>query len=47
MLLNNLYFNETHEDVEKYFLTSTYERVVNISGRFQQEAISFGLSELK
>ena len=38
---------ETDKEIEKHFLTSAYERVVNISGRFQQEAISLGLSELR
>jgi superfamily II DNA or RNA helicase len=40
-------FYEVNEAVEKHFLTSSYERVVNISGRFQQEAIALGLSELR
>ncbi|ASP46914.1 DEAD/DEAH box helicase family protein [Colwellia sp. 6M3] len=33
--------------VEKHFLTNAYERVINISGRFQQESIALGLSELR
>lgn len=40
-------FNGANEVVEKHFLTNAYERVVNISGRFQQEAIALGLSELR
>jgi superfamily II DNA or RNA helicase len=40
-------FYETNETVEEHFLTRAYERVVNISGRFQQEAIALGLSELR
>jgi superfamily II DNA or RNA helicase len=40
-------FFEVNEAVEEHFLTSAYERVVNISGRFQQEAIALGLSELR
>ncbi|MEY8213534.1 MAG: helicase-related protein, partial [Colwellia sp.] len=40
-------FYESNEAVEKHFLTNAYERVVNISGRFQQEAIALGLSELR
>jgi superfamily II DNA or RNA helicase len=40
-------FYGTSEVVEEHFLTSAYERVVNISGRFQQEAIALGLSELR
>ena len=31
----------------EHYLTSTYEKVVNIFGRFQQESIALGLSELK
>jgi hypothetical protein len=38
---------EANEVVEEHFLTSAYERVINISGRFQQEAIALGLSELR
>ncbi|MFT5760620.1 MAG: superfamily II DNA or RNA helicase [Alteromonadaceae bacterium] len=32
---------------DEHFLTSSYEKVVNIFGRFQQEAIDLGLSELR
>ena len=39
-------FYGSSEEVEEHFLTSAYERVVNISGRFQQESIALGLSEL-
>ena len=35
------------EATEEHFLTSAYERIINISGRFQQEAIALGLSELR
>ena len=38
---------KTNEVVEEHFLTSAYERVINISGCFKQEAIALGLSELK
>jgi len=34
-------------DVEEHYLTSSYERVVNIYGRFQQESIALGLSDLR
>jgi superfamily II DNA or RNA helicase len=37
----------TSETVEEHFLTSSYEKVVNVFGRFQQEAIALGLSELR
>ncbi len=40
-------FYESNEVVKEHFLTSAYERVINISGRFQQEAIVLGLSELR
>lgn len=40
-------FYDTSEVAEEHFLTSAYERVINISGRFQQEAIALGLSELR
>tara|TARA_R110002012_G_scaffold77826_4_gene198120 strand:+ start:12543 stop:13976 length:1434 start_codon:yes stop_codon:yes gene_type:complete len=40
-------FDITSEAVEEHFLTSSYEKVVNIFGRFQQEAIALGLSELR
>jgi len=40
-------FDGTSETVEEHFLTSSYEKVVNIFGRFQQESIALGLSELR
>jgi superfamily II DNA or RNA helicase len=40
-------FYGVKEVVEDHFLTSSYERVVNVYGRFQQEAIALGLSELR
>ncbi|MEW6991967.1 DEAD/DEAH box helicase [Colwelliaceae bacterium 6441] len=40
-------YDETSSTVEEHFLTSSYEKVVNIFGRFQQEAIALGLSELR
>tara|TARA_B100001059_G_scaffold114778_1_gene115062 strand:+ start:466 stop:1902 length:1437 start_codon:yes stop_codon:yes gene_type:complete len=33
------------EMTEKHFLSGAYDRIINISGRFQQEAIALGLSE--
>jgi len=35
------------EITDEHFLTSSYEKVVNIFGRFQQESIALGLSELR
>ena len=40
-------FLETNEATEEHFLTNSYEKVMNIYGRFQQEAIALGLSELR
>ena len=40
-------FEETSDIIEEHFLTSSYEKVVNIFGRFQQESIALGLSELR
>jgi hypothetical protein len=39
-------FDETTANVEEHFLTNSYEKIVNIFGRFQQESIALGLSEL-
>jgi superfamily II DNA or RNA helicase len=33
--------------IEEHLLTSSYEKVVNIFGQFQQESIALGLSELR
>jgi len=38
---------EASDIVEEHFLTRSYEKVVNIFGRFQQESIPLGLSELR
>jgi len=46
-LIEHRTFDITSEAVEEHFLTSSYEKVVNIFGRFQQEAIALGLSELR
>jgi superfamily II DNA or RNA helicase len=40
-------FDESTAAVDDHFLTSSYEKVVNIFGRFQQESIALGLSELR
>jgi superfamily II DNA or RNA helicase len=40
-------FYEVSEVADEHFLTSSYERVLNIYGRFQQESIALGLSELR
>jgi superfamily II DNA or RNA helicase len=40
-------FDSASKISDEHFLTSSYEKVVNIFGRFQQEAIALGLSELR
>jgi hypothetical protein len=40
-------FDESTAAVDDHFLTNSYEKVVNIFGRFQQESIALGLSELR
>jgi superfamily II DNA or RNA helicase len=40
-------FEETSGIAEEHFLTSSYEKVVNVFGRFQQESIALGLSEVR
>ena len=40
-------FEQLNEVQDKHFLTTSYEQVVNIFGRFKQEAIALGLSELR
>jgi superfamily II DNA or RNA helicase len=40
-------FDEISTDIDKHYLTASYEKVVNIFGRFKQEAIALGLSELR
>lgn len=40
-------FDGTNKITDEHFLTSSYEKVVNIFGRFQQESIALGLSELR
>jgi superfamily II DNA or RNA helicase len=39
--------DEVSETDDEHFLTSSYEKVVNIFGQFKQESIALGLSELK
>ena len=40
-------FDESTAATDDHFLTSSYEKVVNIFGRFQQESIALGLNELR
>ena len=39
--------DKASEITDEHFLTSSYEKVVNIFGRFKQESIALGLSELR
>ena len=39
--------NNNTGEKEEHFLTSSYDKVVNIFGKFKQESIALGLSELK
>jgi superfamily II DNA or RNA helicase len=39
--------SEVSETDDEHFLTSSYEKVVNIFGQFEQESIALGLSELR
>jgi len=39
--------DEVNETDDEHFLTSSYEKVVNIFGQFKQESIALGLSELR
>tara|TARA_R110000737_G_scaffold207884_1_gene225733 strand:- start:4485 stop:5918 length:1434 start_codon:yes stop_codon:yes gene_type:complete len=39
--------DEIRETDDEHFLTSSYEKVVNIFGQFKQESIALGLSELR
>ena len=47
IVIDHQAIEETNNIVEEHFLTSSYEKVVNIFGRFQQESIALGLSELR
>ncbi len=40
-------FDEVREIADEHYLTTSYDKVVNIFGQFKQEAIALGLSELK
>lgn len=48
---NNIVEHESIDEMsviaEEHFLTSSYEKVVNIFGQFKQESIALGLSELR
>jgi superfamily II DNA or RNA helicase len=46
-VLDHQAFEETGDITEEHYLTSSYEKVVNIFGRFKQESIALGLSELR
>jgi len=44
---SHLAFVNSCEASDKHFLTTSYEQVINVFGRFKQEAIALGLSELR
>ena len=44
--MNTVSFDEIKE-TDEHFLTKSYEKMVNIFGRFKQESITLGLSELR
>jgi superfamily II DNA or RNA helicase len=45
--MNHLTSDSPSDEIEDHFLTSSYDKVINIFGRFQQESIALGLSELR
>ena len=45
--INHGVFDEISVDADEHYLTTSYEKVVNIFGRFKQETIALGLSELR
>jgi len=40
-------FEEVSEIADEHYLTTSYDKVINIFGQFKQEAIALGLSELR
>jgi superfamily II DNA or RNA helicase len=46
-VIDNEMSDEVSETADEHFLTSSYEKVVNIFGQFKQESIALGLSELR
>lgn len=40
-------FDEISPPAEEHYLTTSYDKVVNIFGRFKQESVALGLSELR
>jgi superfamily II DNA or RNA helicase len=45
--IKNRALDRANEKVEENFLTSSYEKVLNVFGRFKEESIALGLSELR
>ena len=43
----NVDFEALNEVPNKHFLTTSYEQIVDVFGRFKQETIALGLSELR
>jgi superfamily II DNA or RNA helicase len=46
-VIDHQVFEENSNIIEEHFLTSSYDNVVNVFGRFRQESIALGLSGLK
>jgi superfamily II DNA or RNA helicase len=46
-VIEHSFFDESTAAIDEHFLTSSYEKVVNIFGQFKQESIALGLSELR
>ena len=45
--MDTVSFDEISEETDDHFLTKSYEKMINIFGRFKQESIALGLSELR
>lgn len=46
-VIDRVGFDDASNIIDDHFLTNSYEKVVNIFGRFKQESIALGLSELR
>jgi superfamily II DNA or RNA helicase len=45
--INDMNFDEIRVVADEHYLTTSYEKVIDIFGRFKQETIALGLSELR
>jgi hypothetical protein len=46
-VIEQVSFDGVSNVIDDHFLTNSYEKVVNIFGRFKQETIALGLSGLR